>query len=141
MSAVKPSVFFAGLASSLEATKTPIARELDHFVTVITVIASSFGVVFAITGSALGFPFLDTAVLCIGVIVGNVPEGAAVIFFFDCGGRFKYGWTCCVLILLPFEPVVEREQVLSVAEPLLLPDASVVGLTPRNLSHLYSISE
>ena len=64
-----------GLASSLEQGKTPIAKELEHFIMIITIIASSFGVTFGIIGFILGFTFLETAILVIGVIVGNVPEG------------------------------------------------------------------
>ena len=74
---------FLGLASSLEHGKTPIAKELDHFIVIISAVAGSFGVVLAIAGTALGFSYLETSVLCIGVIVGNVPEGARDSFVLE----------------------------------------------------------
>ena len=49
-----------GLASSLEMATTPIAKELDHFIFIITIIATSFGLSFAIIGVVLKFTFLET---------------------------------------------------------------------------------
>jgi len=66
----------ASLTSGLEATETPIAREIRVFVWMISAIAISLGVVifvlsFAVTGSGI----VMSLVLGIGIIVANVPEG------------------------------------------------------------------
>merc|ERR1712115_235248 len=49
----------AGLASGLEGGQTPIAKEIEHFIHIITAVAVFLGVTFFI----------------IGIIVANVPEG------------------------------------------------------------------
>lgn len=65
----------AGLASRLETSQTPIAREMDHFVHIISSVAVFFGVLFFIISVAMGYSWLDSAVFLIGIIVANVPEG------------------------------------------------------------------
>ena len=65
----------AGLASGLESNETPIAKEIHHFIRIITTIAVMFGVAFFIIGMAKGFPPLATIVFTLGIIVANVPEG------------------------------------------------------------------
>jgi len=65
----------AGLASRLESSQTPIAREMDHFVHIISSVAIFFGVLFFIISVAMGYSWLDSAVFLIGIIVANVPEG------------------------------------------------------------------
>merc|ERR1711936_675849 len=51
----------AGLASGLEGGQTPIAKEIEHFIHIITFI--------------LGYNWLDAVIFLIGIIVANVPEG------------------------------------------------------------------
>jgi sodium/potassium-transporting ATPase subunit alpha len=65
----------AGLASSLDTGKTPIAKELDHFIEVITAISLVIGAVFFVVAIILGYSLLDATIFLIGVIVANVPEG------------------------------------------------------------------
>merc|ERR1712241_724427 len=53
----------AGLASGLEGGQTPIAKEIEHFIHIITAVAGFLGVTFFIIAFLLG------------IIVANVPEG------------------------------------------------------------------
>lgn len=70
----------AGLASRLENTETPISKEMDHFVSVISGVAVFFGVLFFVISVAMGYSWLDSAVFLIGIIVANVPEGTHTNF-------------------------------------------------------------
>ena len=65
----------AGLASGLETGSTPIAREIEHFIHIITGFAVFLGVSFFIVALALGYPWLDAVIFLISIIVANVPEG------------------------------------------------------------------
>ena len=65
----------AGLASGLEMGETPIAREINHFIHLITAVAVFLGVSFFIIAFILGYNWLDAVVFLIGIIVANVPEG------------------------------------------------------------------
>ena len=65
----------AGLAAGLDTGKTPIAREIEHFIHIITAVAVFLGVSFFIIALALGYNWLDAVIFLIGIIVANVPEG------------------------------------------------------------------
>lgn len=65
----------ANLASGLEIGETPIAREIAHFIHIITAVAVFLGVSFFIIAFILGYPLLDAVIFLIGIIVANVPEG------------------------------------------------------------------
>jgi len=65
----------AGLASGLESGDTPIAKEIAHFIHLITGVAVFLGVSFFIIAFALGYHWLDAVIFLIGIIVANVPEG------------------------------------------------------------------
>uniref|UniRef100_A0AC34GT49 Cation-transporting P-type ATPase N-terminal domain-containing protein n=1 Tax=Panagrolaimus sp. ES5 TaxID=591445 RepID=A0AC34GT49_9BILA len=65
----------AGLASDLESGMTPIAREIEHFIHLITGVAVFLGVTFFIIAFLLGYHWLTAVVFLIGIIVANVPEG------------------------------------------------------------------
>jgi len=65
----------AGLASGLESGDTPIAKEIAHFVHLITAVAVFLGVSFFIIAFILGYHWLDAVIFLIGIIVANVPEG------------------------------------------------------------------
>jgi len=65
----------AGLASGLETGETPIAKEINHFIHIITGVAVFLGVTFFIIAFILGYHWLDAVVFLIGIIVANVPEG------------------------------------------------------------------
>merc|ERR1712117_830447 len=61
----------AGLASD----ETPIAKEIAHFIHIITGVAVFLGVSFFIIAFILGYNWLDAVIFLIGIIVANVPEG------------------------------------------------------------------
>merc|ERR1712180_262501 len=65
----------AGLASGLETGETPIAKEIAHFIHIITGVAVFPGVTFFIIAFILGYHWLDAVIFLIGIIVANVPEG------------------------------------------------------------------
>merc|ERR1712038_1297684 len=65
----------AGLASGLESGDTPIAKEIAHFIHIITGVAVFPGVSFFIIAFILGYNWLDAVIFLIGIIVANVPEG------------------------------------------------------------------
>jgi len=65
----------AGLASGLDTGETPIAKEIAHFIHIITAVAVFLGVSFFIIAFILGYHWLDAVIFLIGIIVANVPEG------------------------------------------------------------------
>ncbi|KAH7951896.1 hypothetical protein HPB52_015020 [Rhipicephalus sanguineus] len=65
----------ANLASGLEMGETPIAREIAHFIHLITGVAVFLGVTFFVIAFILGYHWLDAVIFLIGIIVANVPEG------------------------------------------------------------------
>merc|ERR1711887_130330 len=65
----------AGLASGLDSGDTPIAKEIAHFIHLITAVAVFLGVSFFIIAFILGYHWLDAVIFLIGIIVANVPEG------------------------------------------------------------------
>merc|ERR1712158_151174 len=65
----------AGLASGLETGDTPIAKEIEHFIHLITGVAVFLGVSFFIIAFILGYNWLDAVIFLIGIIVANVSEG------------------------------------------------------------------
>lgn len=65
----------AGLASGLQSEETPIAKEIQHFIHIITGVAFFLGITFFIIAMALGYHWLEALIFLIGIIVANVPEG------------------------------------------------------------------
>jgi sodium/potassium-transporting ATPase subunit alpha len=65
----------ANLASSAEAAETPISKEIDNFIKLISLIAIFFGILFVIFASVYGYGWADVVTFGIGIIVANVPEG------------------------------------------------------------------
>lgn len=65
----------ANLASGLEVNDTPIAREIEHFIHLITGVAVFLGLAFFVIAFILGYYWLDAVIFLIGIIVANVPEG------------------------------------------------------------------
>jgi len=65
----------AGLASGLETGQTPIAKEIEHFIHIITGVAVFLAVTFFVIAFILGYHWLDAVIFLIGIIVANVPEG------------------------------------------------------------------
>jgi sodium/potassium-transporting ATPase subunit alpha len=56
-------------------SETPIARQIAHFIHLITGVAVFLGVSFFIIAFILGYNWLDAVIFLIGIIVANVPEG------------------------------------------------------------------
>eukprot|EP01129_Flabellula_baltica_P001519 TRINITY_DN1145_c0_g1_i2.p1 TRINITY_DN1145_c0_g1~~TRINITY_DN1145_c0_g1_i2.p1 ORF type:complete len:1090 (+),score=302.41 TRINITY_DN1145_c0_g1_i2:16-3285(+) len=66
----------AGLAESTDSVETPIHQEIDRFITLISIVAITLGVLFFIIGLILsGGDIIANVVFMIGIIVANVPEG------------------------------------------------------------------
>ena len=65
----------ANLASGIQSSETPIAREIGHFIHLITGVAVFLGVSFFIIAFILGYNWLEAVIFLIGIIVANVPEG------------------------------------------------------------------
>lgn len=65
----------ATLTSGLESGKTPIAKEIEHFIHIITGVAVFLGITFFILSVVLGYTWLEAVIFLIGIIVANVPEG------------------------------------------------------------------
>ena len=64
----------ARLTSTLSVTETHLAKELEHFVHIVTVAAFSFGLLFFAVSMGIGYTFIYSFVLLIGVVVALVPE-------------------------------------------------------------------
>ena len=65
----------AALTEDTATEKTPIAKEIDHFVMIVSGVAIFLGVVFFFIGVGLGTDLITNLVFVIGIIVANVPEG------------------------------------------------------------------
>jgi sodium/potassium-transporting ATPase subunit alpha len=65
----------AGLTSGLETGDSPIAKEIAHFINLITTVAVVLGIIFFMIAFILGYHWLDAVIFLIGIIVANVPEG------------------------------------------------------------------
>ena len=65
----------ATLTQQISGVDTPIRRELNHFIKVISAIAIFLGVTFFILAFLLQDVFLASLIFAIGIIVANVPEG------------------------------------------------------------------
>merc|ERR1719394_1489386 len=65
----------AGLASGLDTGETPIAKEIAHFIHIITGVAVFLGVTFFIIAFILGYNWLDAVIFLIGIIVARRPSG------------------------------------------------------------------
>merc|ERR1719334_2044059 len=68
----------AGLASGLEGGQTPIAKEIEHFIHIITAVAVFLGVIFFIIAMVMGYSWIQAVIFFIGIIVANVPEGLLI---------------------------------------------------------------
>ena len=68
----------ARLATSTDTAETPINREINHFVHIISGVAILLGVVFFGLGFAVGTYWASNLAFMIGIIVANVPEGLLI---------------------------------------------------------------
>lgn len=62
----------AGLASGLDTGETPIAKEIHHFIHIITGVAVFLGVSFFIIAFILGYHWLDAVIFLIGKLLQTV---------------------------------------------------------------------
>jgi sodium/potassium-transporting ATPase subunit alpha len=65
----------AGLTQTIETTPTPIHKQLQHFIRVISTFAIALGIFFFILGFFFDRGFMQNMIFAIGIIVANVPEG------------------------------------------------------------------
>ena len=72
----------AGLTARLQPNKTPIARELEHFMKIISVWACFLGVIFGGAALAMNYSWIEASLFLIGIIVANVPEGTTMTIHF-----------------------------------------------------------
>ena len=63
------------LTKEADTVMTPMRRELQRFITIISAIAIFLGITFFIISVATGKGAMSSLVFAIGIIVANVPEG------------------------------------------------------------------
>lgn len=68
----------AKLATSLGTTKSPIAKEMQRIIFLLTTISLFFGVVFYGIALSMSYTWLNGLFFVIGIVVGNVPENLNV---------------------------------------------------------------
>ncbi len=68
----------ATLVQSASHNQTPIGREIDHFIKVITIIVCCDGLFFFIVNFIYGYGIVKNIGFMIGIIVANVPEGLLI---------------------------------------------------------------
>ena len=66
---------FAILNIQLFFSESPLAIEIDNFVTFITTFAVVIGVIFFVLALIRGYNFFSSLTFLIGIITANVPEG------------------------------------------------------------------
>ncbi|CAK9303887.1 unnamed protein product [Gordionus sp. m RMFG-2023] len=65
----------ANLVSNIDMNSTPLHREIDRFILLITAVALFLGISFFFIAIFNGYTWLDSVIFLIGIIVANVPEG------------------------------------------------------------------
>ncbi len=65
----------AGLTQEIKEEKSPLQKEIAHFIRVISIIAVLLGIVFFFTGWVIVRDFTANFIFAIGIIIANVPEG------------------------------------------------------------------
>lgn len=109
----------ATLTSGLETGKTPIAKEIEHFIHIITGVAVFLGVTFFILSIALGYSWLEAVIFLIGIIVANVPEGLLATVTVRTVSRNDHN-SCPVFVFVDFcVCVYVREVMLSTTHFML----------------------
>lgn len=67
----------AGLAARLKPEPSPLSRQIARFMRYMSVWALGLGLFIATAALSLGYPFVQTTVFVIGIVVANIPEGIA----------------------------------------------------------------
>lgn len=81
----------AGLASGLDTGETPIAKEIHHFIHIITGVAVFLGVSFFVIAFALGYHWLDAVIFLIGtdiLLSSNKSRFNVEYYFVKCFIRY-----------------------------------------------------
>ncbi|CAD6184139.1 unnamed protein product [Caenorhabditis auriculariae] len=65
----------AALTTQVESGPTPLAKEIGHFIKVISVVAFSVGIAFFVLAIVYDYEILKAIVFFMGIVVANVPEG------------------------------------------------------------------
>lgn len=65
----------ANLTATLDHGETPLAREIAHFIQMITYVSTSMAFVFLLLAVAVGTEMITAVVFFISIIVASVPEG------------------------------------------------------------------
>uniref|UniRef100_A0A915LBR9 Sodium/potassium-transporting ATPase subunit alpha n=2 Tax=Romanomermis culicivorax TaxID=13658 RepID=A0A915LBR9_ROMCU len=68
----------ANLTMGMKVGDTPIAKEINYFIRVITSVAIFYGAVMFIICFAYGYSFLNSILFFIGIVIANVPEGMLI---------------------------------------------------------------
>ena len=63
------------MAATAGTSITPLKRELNRFIKIVTGIAITTGLTFFILGFIMGYEAITNVIFAIGIIVANVPEG------------------------------------------------------------------
>ena len=65
----------ASLASGLDSGMTPMARDIQEFVHLVSFIALGTGAIIFIVAMVLGYSWINAIIFLIGVVMSYVPEG------------------------------------------------------------------
>ena len=65
----------AGLVSRVDSGMTPMGREIEEFVHLVSYIACFTGGIIFILAMVLGYSWLESVMFLIGVVISYVPEG------------------------------------------------------------------
>ena len=65
----------AALTTQVDSGPTPLAKEINHFIKIISVVAFTVGVAFFVLAVVYEYPLLKAIVFFMGIVVANVPEG------------------------------------------------------------------
>jgi sodium/potassium-transporting ATPase subunit alpha len=66
------------MLSHLSKDDTPIAKEISNWIYIITSVAIFLGVSSFLIALILGFPFIESVILLVVIIVANAPKGILV---------------------------------------------------------------
>ncbi|VDM58882.1 unnamed protein product [Angiostrongylus costaricensis] len=65
----------AALTAHVSSGPSPIAKEIYHFIHIITIVALSVGVTFFVLSIIYGYTLIHALIFFMGIVVANVPEG------------------------------------------------------------------
>ncbi|CAB3406278.1 unnamed protein product [Caenorhabditis bovis] len=65
----------AALTTQVDSGPTPLAKEISHFIKIISIVAFTVGIAFFVLAIVYEYPLLKAIVFFMGIVVANVPEG------------------------------------------------------------------